>query len=437
MGSRPPSFRGRRAGGLLLGSAAIISLLAAPAAGAAPPDVPGRTPVAASTSVGARSSISATKLRRGLARKARRVGGVSGVWVKDLTAGRVLFKRLAIRRLPIASNMKLFTTGAAITRFGTTATLDTSAWALGAVDEAGVLRGRLLLRGGGDPTLTAVRLAKLAARVKLAGVRRVTGRLVFDDSIFDRRRTVPSAGITGGPYLGSLSGLSFDWGFNRRGRLLKDPARTAARKFLIALRRRGIRIPGPPKRQRLRPQQPAVSRLALVRSSSMSALIAATNQPSDNFLAEMLTKALGAHFQRRGTTAAGVKLIQGFASARGARVKAENGSGLSREDRASARGVGRFLAAMRSEGGVSDTFLGSLAVAGRTGTLADRMRGTAAQDRCRAKTGTLTAVSVLSGYCIAPGGREIAFSILMNKVDIHRAHVHQDKMAALIAQYRP
>jgi D-alanyl-D-alanine carboxypeptidase/D-alanyl-D-alanine-endopeptidase (penicillin-binding protein 4) len=421
----------------LVSLAVAVSLLAPAEASAAPPDVPGRTPVAASASAGAETSISRDKLREGLALKARKAGGITGVWVKDLSAGQVLFKRLAVRRLLIASNMKLFTTGAAITRFGTTATLDTSAWALGAVDEEGVLRGRLLLRGGGDPTLTGVRLAKLAARVKLAGVRRVTGRLVFDDSFFDRRLTVPSAGITGGPFLGSLSGLSYDWGFNRRGRLLKDPARTAAAKFLIALRRREIRIPGKPKRQRLRPKQPGVSRLALVRSSSMSALIAATNQPSDNFLAEMLTKALGAEFRSRGTTAAGVKLIRSFARRRGARVKAQNGSGLSRKDRASARGVGRFLDAMRSEDGVSDTFLGSLALAGRNGTLADRMRGTAAQDRCRAKTGTLTAVSVLSGYCIAPGGREIAFSILMNKVDIYRAHLYQDKMAALIAQYRP
>ena len=60
-----------------------------------------------------------------------------------------------------------------------------------------------------------------------------------------------------------------------------------------------------------------------------------------------------------------------------------------------------------------------------------------AQGRCRAKTGTLTAVSALSGYCTAPGGRVIAFSILMNRVDVEAAHVAQDKMAALIARYRP
>jgi D-alanyl-D-alanine carboxypeptidase/D-alanyl-D-alanine-endopeptidase (penicillin-binding protein 4) len=89
------------------------------------------------------------------------------------------------------------------------------------------------------------------------------------------------------------------------------------------------------------------------------------------------------------------------------------------------------------ESDVADAFLDSLSTAGHTGTLADRMRGTAADGRCHAKTGTLTAVSALSGYCFAPGGRLMVFSILNNRVDVDAAHAAQDKMAALIARYRP
>jgi D-alanyl-D-alanine carboxypeptidase/D-alanyl-D-alanine-endopeptidase (penicillin-binding protein 4) len=110
----------------------------------------------------------------------------------------------------------------------------------------------------------------------------------------------------------------------------------------------------------------------------------------------------------------------------------ENGSGLSRANRASPHGVGRFLVAMNSRG---RSFRRSLPLAGRQGTVRRRMNGTAAEGRCRVKTGTLIGVSTLSGYCRAGHG-QVAFSILMNSVDISTAHRAQDKMATLIARYR-
>jgi serine-type D-Ala-D-Ala carboxypeptidase/endopeptidase (penicillin-binding protein 4) len=63
------------------------------------------------------------------------------------------------------------------------------------------------------------------------------------------------------------------------------------------------------------------------------------------------------------------------------------------------------------------------------------MRGTAADGRCNAKTGTLSGVSTLSGYCSIGGGR-VAFSILMNDVDATSARRAQDRMVAAIARYR-
>jgi D-alanyl-D-alanine carboxypeptidase/D-alanyl-D-alanine-endopeptidase (penicillin-binding protein 4) len=64
------------------------------------------------------------------------------------------------------------------------------------------------------------------------------------------------------------------------------------------------------------------------------------------------------------------------------------------------------------------------------------MHGTAAYGRCRTKTGTITAVSNLSGYCFNKSGRIMAFSILMNGVgDLGLAHLEQDRIAALVASY--
>ena len=59
----------------------------------------------------------------------------------------------------------------------------------------------------------------------------------------------------------------------------------------------------------------------------------------------------------------------------------------------------------------------SLAVAGKTGTLSDRMRRTTAKGRCRAKTGTLNGVSNLAGYCTSRAGARVAFAFLMNGVE--------------------
>ena len=63
------------------------------------------------------------------------------------------------------------------------------------------------------------------------------------------------------------------------------------------------------------------------------------------------------------------------------------------------------------------------------------MRGTAAQDRCHAKTGTLIGVSALAGICEATGGHAIAFALLMNRAAILPAHRVQDRIASAIARY--
>jgi D-alanyl-D-alanine carboxypeptidase/D-alanyl-D-alanine-endopeptidase (penicillin-binding protein 4) len=79
----------------------------------------------------------------------------------------------------------------------------------------------------------------------------------------------------------------------------------------------------------------------------------------------------------------------------------------------------------------------SLPTAGVDGTLADRMQGTAAEGKVRAKTGTLTGVSCLSGYVEAGGNPRLAFSVLMNDLTCSEdtARHLQDEMAAQMASY--
>ena len=79
-------------------------------------------------------------------------------------------------------------------------------------------------------------------------------------------------------------------------------------------------------------------------------------------------------------------------------------------------------------------FADSLPIAGRDGTLVDRMRRGPARSRCRGKTGTLSNVSALSGYCEALSGDTYAYSILMNFVYPPGAQRLQDAMLQALAE---
>jgi D-alanyl-D-alanine carboxypeptidase/D-alanyl-D-alanine-endopeptidase (penicillin-binding protein 4) len=348
--------------------------------------------------------------------------------------GETLFAGGAARRLRLASNMKLFTTATALSRIGPDEQFETRLIADGEVAD-GVVRGNLILVGGGDPSLTSQGLARLAGQVRAAGIQRVKGRVLYDESIFDSKRAISQPGISGGRFaeLGRLSGLSFESGRS------VHPARSAALSLIAILRKRGVNASKKTGVGRAPEVPSAEQEIGEVTSSSLVLLSRATNTFSLNFYAEMLVKLIGVDERGRGSTKAGIAEIKEFSQEAGAPLRAVNGSGLSRTDIATPRAVGALLTHMleEEEEKVRDAFLGSLAVAGGSGTLAGRMRGSAAQGKCIGKTGTLTGVSALSGYCEVTPDRFVVFSILMNRVDIGRAHVAQDRMTALLARYRP
>jgi D-alanyl-D-alanine carboxypeptidase/D-alanyl-D-alanine-endopeptidase (penicillin-binding protein 4) len=377
---------------------------------------------------GAASAISTPTLRAKLSREMRHAGGFSGAFVRDLDGQRTLFSSKPDAPRAPASVEKLYTTASALMRLGPDATLPTSVAGRGFLDPDGVWRGDLYLHGGGDPTLGRDDLQRLSRAVGEAGILRVDGSVYGDESRFD---TLRGSFDTGGAYDrdigGVLSALALNRGFSKDGK----PAAQAAGQFAKALRTDGIRVEG----RSGAGATPAEAReLASVSSPPIRDIIRLTNVPSDNFLAEMLVKDLGAEFADAGTTAAGVGVVKTQLEAFGLTPQVVDGSGLSRADRTTPRQVVHLLEAMHGQE-VAGAFEGSLAVAGRTGTIRRRMRGTAAQDRCRAKTGTLIGVSALAGLCESAGGHTIAFAMLMNRTSVARAHGVQDRVAAAIARY--
>ncbi len=364
-----------------------------------------------------------------------KAGAASGAHVVDLESGRALYTEDAsVPRIP-ASVEKLYTSAAALRSFGALGTISTDVLGSAAVDPAtGVLTGNLYLRGNGDPSFNAVAAGLLADQlIERTGITEVDGRVIGDETAFDGLRGPPSEGFRTSIWVGPLSALTFNRGFTGRRRPLfqASPPLFAAKAFTAALRSRGVRV-----RRSARTGASPEGALTLAQGASptIESLVAAMNVPSDNFYAETLIKALGAAFGKGGTTSAGAAVVRDDAARLGIRTTAVDGSGLSRANRTSPKAVVALLTAM-DESELAPGFYNSLPIAGRSGTLVDRMRRSAARDDCRAKTGTLSNVSALAGYCETRSGGRVAFAFLMNYVYTPGARRLQDRMTAALARY--
>jgi serine-type D-Ala-D-Ala carboxypeptidase/endopeptidase (penicillin-binding protein 4) len=348
----------------------------------------------------------------------------------DLATGKQLYARNL--RLPLipASNEKLAVTYASLLALGPSFRFSTEVLGEGEL-EGTLWRGDIVLKGYGDPTLSTLDLLSLASQLRSQGIRRVTGQVIGDESFFDTRRLAP--GWKSYFYLNespALSALTVDRG-RYEGRATGQPALAAALSFRAALLRAGISVAG--RAMTGSADQAAVS-LATIESVPLDLVLRFMDHESDNFTAEMLLKQLGAGFGLQGTTAAGAQVVVQLLAEQAiplAGVRIVDGSGLSRLDRLTTEAVVGMLRSSWLDQDLRETLVAALPVAGRSGTLGSRMRGTAAAGRVRAKTGTLNQASALSGYV----RRRYAFSVIQNGpgISIYWARRAQDSFATVLA----
>ena len=377
------------------------------------------------------AGLSATQ--RVLAREMGRAGGSSGAYVVDLTTNQPIYGLKAdVKRMP-ASVEKLYTSATALLRYGADGRFTTSVLADALPDETGTIAGDIVLRGAGDPMFGTAAAASLAAQIANTGLTRIEGRVIGDESAFDAFRGPPSYVYRLTSEVGPLSALAFNHGRTGKSRpyFQSSPATFAAQQFEQALERRGIKVVGKARRGLAAAGMTPFSEWE---SPTIANIVRTMNQPSDNYIAEMLIKGLGSQFGGEGSTSAGGRIIRETVSQFEINPAITDGSGLARSNRTSPREVVQLLAGM-DQSEVAEAFDQSLAVIGRNGTVYNRMRGTAAQDNCHAKTGTLRDVSALAGYCDAEGGHRIAFAFLMNRVYPSGARTLQDRMTAALARY--
>ena len=373
---------------------------------------------------------------RALERQMRWAGGAAGALVVDLDSGREIYaSRPDTPRVP-ASIEKLYTTATALMRLGPQTTLETAVLAEQPLPPDGVLDGDLYLRGAGDPTLGEAAFEALAVDLAALGLVEVTGGVMGDETRFDTLRGPPSSRYRTSSYVGPLGALVYDRGRTgvRSPYWQLSPGKFAAEALARALKREGVEVSVRSSGTGRTP--PFATSLTAWISPTIAQLARLANVPSDNYVAETLIKLIAATPERRGTTSAGARIVRGTMSGLGLAPRVADGSGLSRSNRTTPRQVVRLLARM-AEGDLYEEFHASLAVAGRTGTLRDRMRRSAARDRCRGKTGTLISVSALAGYCQTRGGSLVAYAFLMNYVNPYSARALQDRMLDAVARYSP
>lgn len=479
-----------------------------------------------------------------------------GIRVVDPERGQILYNRHAHLKFVPASNMKLLPTATALSLLGPGFRFQTDLYGVGEFQEGGTtLDGDLLLRTGGDPTLSdrfypsaSAPLDSLAEEVWNSGVRRITGSLVVDVSAWDST-SVPgtwevddlpttsaatggafSIGegvigieVTAGPSEGtpaqarwwpasdndflSVSFVTVHPDSSRRGRTTeylpesrrlrisgripagtvdtiwvsqRDPVRFASMALFRSLERRGIRIDGglriawdpgepvgpgncrtgpaaspgtgegsPGRRETDRAQVP---RLALERDDCPDARILSNLQspplaevvqgilePSQNWMAEQLVRALGFELGEEGSWREGFRVQEKFLTEEVGvdtlDIVSRDGSGMSRQNLVTPRAIVRILEYMRASSNAG-IFRNALASPGEEhGTLRNRLQ--ALESRVFAKTGTLTHVTSLSGYLFTDSGRELIFSILTNGSGLPSNTVRDgiDKVTEILARH--
>jgi D-alanyl-D-alanine carboxypeptidase/D-alanyl-D-alanine-endopeptidase (penicillin-binding protein 4) len=175
-----------------------------------------------------------------------------------------------------------------------------------------------------------------------------------------------------------------------------------------------------------------------IRSRQLSQLLFALGKHSDNFVAEMLLKAIGrVGSSASGSSGAGAARITELLQRLGALepgTQIRNGSGLFDANRVSAFSLARVLASALGDPRVGPDLVGALAIGGVDGTLRQRFSALKAERSLRAKTGTLAEVTALSGYLLRPQSpAPLAFAVLVNGASGKGAEVRRRIDEAVLA----
>lgn len=360
--------------------------------------------------------------------------------------GAPVFARNADEALVPASLQKLVLAVAALEILGPDYRFRTTAVAQ-SPPVGGVLAGDLYVVGGGDPLLSTpdfmtvlarhgavgTPLAELAGDLVAAGLTRIDGSVVAVEDRYDAFANVPEwpARYETQSLAGGLNAVAVNQGWRTSPGIVSTwgllphptPALRTASLFDDLLEARSVRIPGSPRVAARGGDYSGFIELASLESAPLGDQLHFLLGESDNTLAEMLMKELGVVTAGVGTTRAGALAVHGALAGRLPLLPVPaDGSGLSPSNRLSCAQVVEVL----DIGGPGGSVGSGLAVAGQSGTMENRYRGSRVAGLVRAKTGSLDGVAALAGFATAADGGSFTFAVILNSssglVNADRAH---------------
>lgn len=325
-----------------------------------------------------------------------------GIKVVAVKTGEVLYATNVHKLHHPASTMKLITAAAALTKLGSAFRFETTLYADAIVDER--VAGNVYLKGKADPVLQEGDLEKMVIALRDAGVQSVFGGIVVDETYLDAVREGPGWMWDDKPLRLSALAIRDSAGEDRAlacGTLLKE-----------MLQQEGIVVNGEVSHGLVPPDAVVI---ATHLSPPLMDILRLMNKPSDNTIAELIFKTLGAEVKGEpGTWQKGQQVVGEFLGEMGAAFRVVDGSGLSRYNLVTAELLVHLLVSVYNDFELMPDYVASLPIAGVDGTLKNRMKGMRAEKLLRAKTGTLSGVSALAGYTVTADSEVLAFSILIS-----------------------
>lgn len=415
--------------------------------------------------------------------------------VISVSDGTSLFDHNGTQPLTPASTSKLFSTASVFYFEGKGASVNTELRYDGAITGE-VLNGDVYLVGNGDAMLTTPDLEFLADRLMRVGVRTINGNIIADGFRFDddpirsrysgdgevvqplppitaltvndgvisvlvtnvggrvSAQTIPSSALCSVVIAGTKGRLRIAASTNAHGRTTYTVSgspglnRTASRSFVMPrpalgtagifasrLQSGGITFSG----EILERPMPQTAKLLAVFKRPFVGFASVVNKRSHNYLAEHCFMMAGAHCGEYVRTASRAKraIIEVLDSLHVPLygVAMNDGSGLSRRNLSAAVTQVHLLRSAYLQPWGSE-FRSTLAIAGRDGSLRNRMIGTKAENNCVGKTGTLRNVSALSGFVRTADGKDLAFALIANGPSVRTYKAVENAFVTTLAEFR-
>lgn len=343
-----------------------------------------------------------------------------GLLVYDLTADSVLYHRGEKQTLRPASTMKLLTAITALDRLGGNYQFRTSLRYSGEVVDS-VLTGNLYCVGGMDPMFDIIDMNAFVESVLGLGVKTIRGNLVAVTSLKDNL----------------LLGEGWCWDDDnpQLSPLLVSRKDEFMSKFVEMLRAAGVEVDASITTGAL----PKESLTICTRSHTLREILLPMMKDSDNLYAESVFYQAASTVASRPATAAhgrqAVKETLGKAGVKDIQYRIADGSGLSLYNYVTPELMVKLLIYAYRHRNIYIELFPSLPVAGQDGTLKKRMVKSPANGRVRAKTGTVTGVTTLAGYCASLNGHMLVFSIMnQGTLKIAEGRNFQDQVCEIMSQ---